>query len=326
MSTRRVRPGDDAEAAAPPGGRELIVFSHGNSFPGATYRVMLDALRARGWRAAAVDKYGHDPRYPVTNNWPHLVEQLHDFALAAAAEGRDQPPPSGPARTGSTSRVWLVGHSLGGFLSLMCAAMHPALVRGVVMLDSPIVTGWRANALRMAKGTQLVGAVSPGATSRRRRVQWDSAAAALEHFRGKKAFASWDPRCLADYVAHGTRDDDLALPAATRGAPATSGTGDDREHEGPRRVLAFDRDIETAIYNTVPHHVEALLRRHPLQAPVSFVGGTHSREIRQVGMVATTRITQGRVAMLEGTHLFPMEKPEATAAFVDAALLAMRAA
>ena len=37
----------------------LIVFSHGNGFPASTYRVMLDAIRARGFRVEAVDKFVH---------------------------------------------------------------------------------------------------------------------------------------------------------------------------------------------------------------------------------------------------------------------------
>jgi len=35
----------------------------------------------------------------------------------------------------------------------------------------------------------------------------------------------------------------------------------------------------------------------------------------------TQRITQGRVTMLDGSHLFPMEQPRATAAAIEAALL-----
>jgi len=35
----------------------------------------------------------------------------------------------------------------------------------------------------------------------------------------------------------------------------------------------------------------------------------------------TERITQGRIMMLDGSHLFPMEKPLATAAAIEAALL-----
>ena len=62
-----------------------IVFSHGNSFPASTYRVLFDSLRQRGFKVDAVEKFGHDPKYPVTNNWPHLVEQLADLSFADVA-------------------------------------------------------------------------------------------------------------------------------------------------------------------------------------------------------------------------------------------------
>ena len=49
-----------------------IIFSHANSFPASTYQVLLDNLRQRGFVVDAVEKFGHDPQYPVTNNWPTL--------------------------------------------------------------------------------------------------------------------------------------------------------------------------------------------------------------------------------------------------------------
>ncbi|WP_137895575.1 alpha/beta hydrolase [Ramlibacter sp. 2FC] len=260
----------------------LIVFSHANSFPAGTYRVLFEQLRRRGFQLRALDKFGHDPRLPVTSNWPQLVQQLAEFAERETARAGE------PA--------FLVGHSLGGFLSLMCAARHPALARGVLLIDSPLLGGWRATALGMAKRTQLVGALSPGAVSRKRRNAWPSAEAALEHFRHKKAFARWDPQVLADYIAHGTHDAD------------------------GRRVLSFDRDIETAIYNSLPHNLDRLLARHPLKCPAAFIGGLQSAEIGQVGMAMTQKITQGRISMLDGSHLFPMEQPLATAAAIEAAL------
>jgi len=260
-----------------------IVFSHANSFPASTYRVLFGHLRERGFDVAAVDRYGHDPRYPVSNNWPHLVQHLADFA----AEQQQ--------RTGE--RVFLVGHSLGGFLSVMAAAKHPGVARGVVLIDSPLISGWRASALDVAKRTQVVGAVSPGKISRARRNVWASNAEALEHFRRKKAFAQWDPQVLKDYVTHGLHDQD------------------------GQRTLAFDRAVETAIYNTLPHNLTHLLRTHPLQCPAAFIGGRASVEMRQVGMTMTQRITQGRVMMLDGSHLFPMEQPRATAAAIEASLL-----
>ena len=268
----------------------LIIFSHGNSFGASTYRVLFRNLKSRGFNVKAIDKFGHDSRYPVSNNWPHLVQHLIDFTRAEVE------------KAGETA--YLVGHSLGGFLSVMAAARAPELVRGVVLLDSPILGGWRATTLGVIKSAQLVGSVSPGAVSRRRRNTWPSQEAALEHLRHKKAFARWDPQVLEDYIAHGTHDE---------------GEGADK-----KRVLSFDRDIETAIYNTLPNNLDALLKRHPLKCPVAFVGGTHSAEMKQVGMAMTQKICKGRLMMLDGSHLFPMEKPHATAAAIEASLLNLK--
>lgn len=259
-----------------------IVFSHGNGFPAGTYRRLLDDLRQRGFRVSAVEKYGHDPRYPVTSNWPQLVQQLADFAS-------DEQERNGES-------AFLVGHSLGGFLSLMAAARHPELALGVLLIDSPILGGWRAASVGVVKRTQLIGAISPGAISRKRRDNWPDADAAYEHFRQKKAFAHWQPEVLRDYVEHGMHTED------------------------GKRVLSFKREVETAIYNTLPHHLDSLLKRHPLKCPVAFIGGRHSVEMRQVGMAMTEKVSKGRIMMLDGSHLFPMEQPIATAAAIEASL------
>jgi pimeloyl-ACP methyl ester carboxylesterase len=153
----------------------------------------------------------------------------------------------------------------------------------------------------MLKTTQLFGSLSPGAVSKRRRNSWPDAQAAFGHFRHKEAFAHWDEAVLWDYVNHGTQD-----------------TGD-------KRTLTFDRAVETLFYNTVPDNLERLLERHPLKIPVSFIGGNQSNEIKQVGMDLTHQVTKGRHIMLDGSHLFPMEKPLATAAAIEAALRNMEA-
>jgi len=280
------RPGTAKAAGSKLTLMSMIIFSHANSFPASTYGVLFKSLRARGFSVKAIEKFGHESQYPVTNNWPHLVQQLIDFTQAKV-ETAGEP-------------AFLVGHSLGGFLSLMAAARAPQLVRGVLLVDSPILGGWRATTLGVIKSAQLVGSFSPGAVSRRRRNNWPSQEAALEHFRSKKAFAKWVPEVLRDYIAHGTHDE---------------GHGAEK-----KRVLSFDRTVETSIYNTLPHNLDALIKRHPLQCPVAFLGGIDSVEMKQVGMAMTERITQGRIMMIEGSHLFPMEKPIATAAAIEAAL------
>jgi pimeloyl-ACP methyl ester carboxylesterase len=277
----------------------LLVFSHANSFPGATYGALFKSLRSRGFLVRAVDKFGHDPEYPVTNNWPHLVQQLHDFT-AREVDKAGEP-------------ALLVGHSLGGFLSLMCAARHPELggqrVRGVLLIDSPLLGGWRARTLELVKRAQLVGSISPGRISRKRRQAWPDAASALEHLRHKRAFAHWDPQCLSDYITHGTHDEETP--------------------QGTQRVLNFSRDVETAIYNTLPHNLDRLLRRHPLRCPVGFIGGTRSQEMQQVGMAMTRRVLgrspERRLRMVEGSHLFPMERPQETATAIDEVLAVLAA-
>jgi surfactin synthase thioesterase subunit len=93
-----------------------------------------------------------------------------------------------------------------------------------------------------------------------------------------------------------------------------------------KRVLAFDRDVETAIYNGLPHNLERQLKRHPLQCPAHYIGGTGSEEMRRVGMALTTRVVKGNITMMEGSHLFPMEKPIETAAAIADTIRALESA
>ena len=261
-----------------------VIFSHANSFPAGTYSLLFDLLQQRGMQVQALDRLGHDPRFPVSDNWPHLVDQLAEFVHAQTPK-RSEPP-------------YLVGHSLGGFVSVMTAAKYPELARGVLMLDSPLISGWRATTLGVAKRTQLVGSVSPGKVSARRRAQWPSMDEAQSYFHSKRIFTRWHPQVLQDYLTHG-----LA-----------------RSDDGQLR-LHFTREVETTIYNTLPHNLGSWLSRNPLRCPVAFIGGRASREMKQVGMDLTQRITQGRISIQDGTHLFPMEQPESTAASIEAALL-----
>jgi pimeloyl-ACP methyl ester carboxylesterase len=266
-----------------------LVFSHANGFPAGTYSMLFEAWRAAGWRVIALPRFGHDARYPVSSNWPHVRDELLQF-IAEQAPGE---------------RVALVGHSLGGFASLLAASRKPALASAVVLLDSPVLDGWRAHSVHMLKLSGLMKRMSPGRVSSKRRWQWPSREAALAHFQSKAAFARWHPRVLADYVEHGLEPDPAGGPGSVR--------------------LAFHRDVETRFYNTLPHHFGPTLRRHPLRAPVAYIAGTRSSEGRQVGLAATRRLVHERLLWIEGSHLYPMEQPEATANAVLTMLAAMHA-
>lgn len=169
--------------------RPCLYFAHANGFPGACYRGMLSALE-RDFEVHFLAASGHDPRYPVTEGWRHLVEELE---AAVAATGR--------------APVIGVGHSLGGYLTFMAAARRPELFRAIVLLDSPILSRFRGNAFQFAKRIGLADRVTPAGSTRDRRSGWASVEAAAEHFRHKRLFRRFNPACLQDYVRCGTRAD-----------------------------------------------------------------------------------------------------------------------
>jgi pimeloyl-ACP methyl ester carboxylesterase len=260
-----------------PSNTRTLVFSHANSFPASTYRTLFEGWREAGLEVHAIDKIGHDPRLPVTTDWPHLVTQLATFIEEDVGH---------PA--------WLVGHSLGGYLSMMVASRHPHLAQGVVALDSPLLHGWKSSAIAVAKRTRTMGRVMPSRISAQRTHEWPSLHAVQAHFSEKPKFARFDPAVLADYLRSGTE-----------------GQGDGRS-----RRLSFRRDVETAIYNTMPHALLQEFRRHPFQCPVAFIGGTHSRETRTVGLSGTRQVVGQSLSWIEGSHLYPFEHPRETVAEV----------
>lgn len=268
--------------------RDLLLFSHANGFPVRTYRKLFGALEDE-FEIRAVERYGHDPRYPVTREWPHLVDEL-------LAELDTRMAGTGPRP------VWLVGHSLGGFLSLMAALRRPGCVRGVVMLDSPVIAGWRASLLRASQLLGLDERVGPAAVTRRRRTHWPDAQAVWAHFQSKPNFAIWDPEVLRDYTEHGTE------PTA----------------RGAERRLRFAREVEYRIYRTLPTSLGRQVA-HGAPVPVGFIAGTRSVEVRQAGLGATRRLVGQRLRFIEGGHLYPMERPLETAAAIRDLIGTMRA-
>lgn len=249
--------------------KPLLHFTHGNSYPSGAYGRLLDALR-EDFDVRTTDMLGHDPRRPVDDNWAALVDEV-----IVQLEGYGAP-------------AILVGHSLGGAVNMLAAYKRPDLARCVVMLDSPVVGGWRALVWRIAKALGLAYRLSPGGVARRRRNAWPSRQAAWDHFHAKPLFRVWAPGALDDYLDHGL------VP-------------------GPDGVrLRFDRDIEAAIYSTLPHDMDRLLKA-PFPVPVGFVAGSDSAELRQAGLASTRKLVGANFVTIPGTHLYPMESPQLTA-------------
>ncbi len=102
--------------------------------------------------------------------------------------------------------------------------------------------------------------------------------------------------------------------------PTTSPAACSPKSRPPRgaavHALAFRREVETAIYDSLPLGLDRRLRLHPPRCPLALVAGRQSREVRQVGLRATLRHARGRVDWIDGTHLFPFERPAEAAGAV----------
>ncbi|UTW46803.1 alpha/beta fold hydrolase [Bacterioplanoides sp. SCSIO 12839] len=254
-------------------GHDVLHFSHANGFPAGSYQAIFERLSVH-YDVRTIDRLGHNPQYPVTNNWRELAKELtHHFE-----QNYRQP-------------VIAVGHSLGGVLSYMVAQQRPDLVKALIMLDSPILTPMQSVGFGVMKRLGLSDYFTPAARTEGRRSHWESVDDALAYFSGKTLMKNFDPRCLKDYVSAGT---EMINP--------------DRPEDGIR--LRFDPDTEIKIYRTIPHDIRC---DAPLNMPTAVIGGRQSNVFLPINGARMQSRVGMKVKWVPGGHLFPFEHPTHTA-------------
>lgn len=152
---------------------------------------MLQPLAAQ-FSVTWMEASGTDPSFPVTEGWPHLVEEL-------IREIEEIAP------------VYGVGHSLGGYLNYLAAVRRPDLFRAIVLLDAPIIGPFRGGMLGATKRLGIVDRVTPAGATRDRRSAWPSREEARAHFRSRALFRRFAEECLEDYLTHGLVQQDKAF-------------------------------------------------------------------------------------------------------------------
>ncbi|MFO1379480.1 MAG: alpha/beta hydrolase [Chitinivorax sp.] len=244
--------------------RDIIHFSHANGFPAAAYRKMFGYLE-RDYDLGYINAIGHDPRFPVTDCWPNLIEEL----ILYMEQHYDRP-------------VIAVGHSLGGFLSFFTALRRPDLFKAIVLLDSPIMGHMKSTMLAVAKRFGVMERITPAGACRARRREWESAEAAVSYFRGKPLFRHFDADCLRDYARNCT------VPNA----------------EGGVRLL-FNPEIEYLIYCHLPHTYPAYRRKLQVPAGFlggrdsHLVNGFDVRNMQRNHGIVCRRLDGGHLFPLE---------------------------
>ncbi|MFV0390113.1 MAG: alpha/beta fold hydrolase [Pyrinomonadaceae bacterium] len=199
---------------------QKIHFAHANGFPARTYSKLFSFLEDE-FDIAYIEKLAHNPRFPVTNNWNNLSDELIE-----------------DIEKKFTTPIIGLGHSLGGVLHLIAAAKRNELYTAIVLLDAMIISPFSSFFIKTLKSTKLMSHVSPSRITRFRRTHWRDFDDVFAHFSAKESFARFDPDVLRDYVRYGTVE----------------------QVNGTRRLL-FEPAIEAKIYETIPDHLPRLKGR-----------------------------------------------------------------
>ncbi len=160
-------------------------FAHGNGFPSPCYQQLLSRLK-KTFDCYYIDRVGHDQRFPVTDNWRALVDEV---ILSIQSQ--------------TTQPVIAVGHSLGGILSLLASIEQPALFQSVVLLDSPLLGRLKSSAIRLSKMLGVIDHVTPASRTRHRKQHWNTREEAYSYLKSRHLFKHFTPACLNDYIEYG---------------------------------------------------------------------------------------------------------------------------
>ncbi|MGS2720658.1 alpha/beta fold hydrolase [Paraglaciecola aestuariivivens] len=261
-----------------PSGKKIpLHFAHANGFPIGSYQAIFNAL-GEEFEIFGKTKFAHDPAYPINPNLSNLVDEMIAYLEQHVAKP-----------------VYLVGHSMGGILSFMTACQRPDLVKGLIMLDPPITSGFSRVMFKLLKKTAWIDKFTPAGKTKTRCQSWPAGTDLVAYFKARALFKNFTDACIKDYV-------NAVI-----------------EHRDGLMQLNYDALIETNIYRNVPHNLHHYY--HKLKVPSLLLTGENSEVCtpRFLGtFVKKTQIPHKKLAA--GGHMFPMEQPQKVAAVIGQTL------
>lgn len=181
-----------------------------------------------------------------------------------------------------------MGHSIGGILVMLMAIKRPGWFSKIILLDpvllpKPIL--WVIRGLHLFSLSHLI----PLARATKRRKQtFPSREAALDHYSKKAVFSRWEPQFLQAYV-------DTCL----------------RSMENGQYQLSCAPRLESSIYQSIPLNTWNLPKQ--LSVPSLFIIGKYSDTVNRRGFLRLKSLKNHPVVEnIDGGHLFPFERPEAS--------------
>ncbi|MFC4699512.1 alpha/beta fold hydrolase [Glaciecola siphonariae] len=247
-------------------------FAHANGFPAGSYQQLFKYLE-KHLQVFALDKFAHNPQYPLVDNWVHQVDELIDFV-----EHNKQ-----------SEKVVALGHSFGAVISYIACCKRPDLFSGLLMLDPPLATGFARHIFRFAKSNRLINKVTPAAKTQMRKQSWHKDDDLLAYFKARALFKNMDERCVLDYINSVTAV------------------------KGDYRHLMFKRDIEAQIFRTLPHNLHDYFGQLQCPATLITARYTDvcTERLRKPFLKHNPGVKH--LELHTGGHMFPLEHPKLVA-------------
>ena len=259
----------------------IINFAHANGFPSGSYKKLFAHLPSE-FKVISLDKFAHNPSFPLNDNWENPVSEMIDFVEQH--------------RVGNEKMV-AVGHSFGAVVSYMSVCKRPDLFSSLIMLEPPLITGLARYVFRFAKRSNaIIDRITPAGLTRIRNRKWHREQDLHAYFSKKTLFKGFDPDCIADYI------------------DAVIEQQDDHLH------LSFDVETEANIFRTIPHNLHSYAGK--LKVSATLITGRYTDVcvpvLRKPFLKANPNIQH--IQFEKGKHMFPLEYPIEVAALIGAIL------
>jgi pimeloyl-ACP methyl ester carboxylesterase len=257
--------------------KTLINFVHANGFPAGSYQALFNHF-PKNYQVIFNEKYGHNPKYPVKDNWQPQVDELITFVKKELLIHNEQ-------------QVISIGHSFGGVIAFIAACQQPKLFKGLIMLDPPVLSGSAAVIAKLLKKTRFFDKFSPASKSKVRRTYWPLGTDIAKLFAPRQLFKNFDPQCLADYISHGIIERNNQLE------------------------LVFSAQVETDIFRHLAVNLSSY--RNQLNVPASLIYADKTDVFPHKYFKKFVKLNKNiNLNITQGSHMFPLEHPKKTAQLI----------
>lgn len=182
-----------------------------------------------------------------------------------------------------------IGHSLGAAILFFTAQQRPDLFTKVIIIEPPLFSTFKRTVISIFQRIGIADKFGPSGKSIKRTAIFPSRAVAYKALRNKGIFKRFHENCFKDYIEYG-------FVETTEGAE-----------------LDFSRELETKFFRNTPFSIS----KEKLLMPVHFLYSKQYKTLDEKDIKWWKRnFSYFDFHEIDGGHMFPLEKPEATATFL----------